>query len=189
MLRAEARGLSLRPCQNPATRTRTCGLDKYDKNSSLKHENKKSPWRSNSTPPGPRGLHQTGALARTHRNLKKRNLIPTGAGINQASANPQGECTHSPGGSGATVGYHRTGYPERTSKGSLKSHQKTKLEGKPWAPHPPRPSPPGPPPRLEPHVGGLGILTQSPPRARLSMEGLGKESDLHLARGSALRLT
>ena len=30
--------------------------------------------------------------------------------------------------------------------------------------------------------------TQSPPRARLSTEGLGKESDLRLARGSALRL-
>ena len=83
------------------------------------------------------------------------------------------------------VGYRRTGYPERTSKGSLKSHQKTKLEGKPWAPHPPRPSPPGSPPRLEPRAGGLGVLTQSPPRARLSTEGLGGEHNLRLARGSS----
>ena len=31
---------------------------------------KKSPWRNKSTPPGPRGLHPTGALARTHRSLE-----------------------------------------------------------------------------------------------------------------------
>ena len=124
-----------------------------------------------------------GALARTHRNLKKQNPTPTGAGINQASANPPGECTHSPGGSGATVGYCRTGYPERTSKRSLKSHQETKQEGKPWAPHPPRPSPPGPPLCLEPRAGGLGGLTQSPPRARLSTEGLGRGCILRIARG------
>ena len=86
------------------------------------------------------------------------------------------------------VGYRRTGYPERTSKGSLKSHKKTKLEGKPWAPHQPRPSPPGSPPRLEPRAGGLGVLTQSPPRARPLTEGLGKESNLRLARGIILRI-
>ena len=130
-----------------------------------------------------------GALARTHRNLKIQNLIPTGAGTNQASANPQGECTHSPRGSGATVGYLRTGYPERTSKGSLKSHQNTKLEGKPWAPHLPRPSPLGSPPHLKPRAEGLGVLTQSPPRARLSTEGLGGEHNLRLARGSSRKVS
>ena len=176
-------GFSYSLAETPATRTCACGLGKCDKNSSLKRENEKSPWRSNSTPPGPRGLHPAGALARTHRNLKKQNPISTGAGINQASANPQGECTHSPGGSGATVGYLRTGYPKRTSKGSLKPHQKTKLEGKPWVPHPPRPSPPGSPPRLEPRAGGLGVLTQSPPRARLPTEGLGRGCILRVARG------
>ena len=31
---------------------------------------KKSPWRNKSTPPGPRGLHPAGALARTHRGLE-----------------------------------------------------------------------------------------------------------------------
>jgi len=82
------------------------------------------------------------------------------------------------------VEYRRTGYPERTSKRSLKSHQETKQEGKPWAPHPTRPSPPGPPLRLEPRAGGLGVLTRSPPRARLSTGGLGREHDLRLARGS-----
>ena len=174
-------GFSCNLIETPVTRTCTCGLGKYDKNSSLKHENEKSPWRSNSTPPGPQGLHSVGALARTHRNLKKQNPIPMGVVINQASANPQGECMHSPGGSGATVGYRRTGYPERTSKGSLKSHQKAKLEGKPWAPHWPCPSLLGSPPRLEPRTGGLGVLTQSPPHARLFTEGLGKESDLRLA--------
>ena len=69
------------------------------------------------------------------------------------------------------------------SKGSLKSHQKIKLEGKPWAPHPQRPSPPGPPPRLEPRAGGLGTLTRIPPRARLAMEGLGRGCILRIARG------
>jgi hypothetical protein len=170
------------------TRTCACGLGKCDKNTSLKRKNEKSPWRCNSTPLGPRGLHPAGALARTHRNLKKQNPIPTGAGTNQATANPQGECTHSPRGSGATVGYRRTGYHERMSKGSLKSHQKTKLEGKPWAPHRPRPSPPASPPRLEPHAEGLGVLTQSPPRTRLFTEGLGREYDLRLVRGLTLRL-
>jgi len=86
------------------------------------------------------------------------------------------------------VGYRRTGYPERTSKGSLKSHQKTKLEGKPWAPHRPRPSSPGSPPHLEPRTGGLDVLTQSPPHARLLTKGLGKESDLRLTRGLILRI-
>ena len=85
--------------------------------------------------------------------------------------------------SNISVGYLRTGYPERTSKGSLKSHQNTKLEGKPWAPHPPRPSPPGSPPHLEPRAEGLGVLTQSPPRARLSTEGLGRGCILRIARG------
>ena len=52
---------------------------------------------------------------------------------------------------------------------------KIKLEGKPWAPHLPRPSPRGPPPpRLEPRAGGLGILEQTPPRARLPRVGLGR---------------
>ena len=81
------------------------------------------------------------------------------------------------------VRYHRTGYPERTPKGSLKSHKKTKLEGKSWAHHRPRPSPPGSPPRLRPRTGGLGALTQSPPHARPLTRGLGKEPNLRLARG------
>ena len=33
-------------------------------------QRKKSPWRNKSTPPGPRGLHPAGALARTHRGLE-----------------------------------------------------------------------------------------------------------------------
>ena len=41
MLHAEVRGLSLRPCRNPATRTFTCGLGKYNKTFSL--NTKKAP--------------------------------------------------------------------------------------------------------------------------------------------------
>ena len=80
-------------------------------------------------------------------------------------------------------GTSERGTPSEQLKGSLKSHQKIKLEGKPWAPHPQRPSPPGPPPRLEPHAGGLGTLTRIPPRARLAMEGLGRGCILRIARG------
>ena len=75
------------------------------------------------------------------------------------------------------------GTPSEQSKGSLKSHQKIKLEGKPWAPRPQRPSPPGPPPRLEPRAGGLGTLTRILPRARPAMEGLGRGCILRIARG------
>ena len=79
------------------------------------------------------------------------------------------------------------GYPKQNIKWVAKvPSKKKKLEGKSWAPHPPRSSPLGPPPpRLEPRAGGLGILTQTPLRARLPREGLGRERRLRLARGSS----
>ena len=82
-------GFSCSLAETPATRTCACGLGKCDKNSSLKCENEKSPWRSNSTPLGPRGLHPAGALARTHRNHQVQNTIPMGAATSQVSSKPQ----------------------------------------------------------------------------------------------------
>ena len=82
-------GFSCSLAETPVTRTRACGLGKCDKNSSLKRENEKSPWRSNSTPPGPRGLHPAGALARSHRNHQVQNIIPTGAATSHVSSKPR----------------------------------------------------------------------------------------------------
>ena len=67
-LQAEAKGLFPQHRRGPAIRTRTHGPGKHNVNPSLERE--KSPWRSEITPPGPRGLHPAGALARTHQNLE-----------------------------------------------------------------------------------------------------------------------
>ena len=54
--------------------------------------------------------------------------------MSQVSSKPQGECSHSPRGSGATVGYHKKGYPKQEPKKLLrpckKRNQKT-TAGKP----------------------------------------------------------
>ena len=84
---AEARGLFLQDCRDPATRTRIRGPSKHDKTPCSNGE--KSPWRSKPTPPGPRGLHPAGALARTHRNHRVQNTIPTGAATSQVSSKPR----------------------------------------------------------------------------------------------------
>ena len=57
---------------------------------------------------------------RTHWNHQVQNTIPTGAVASQVSSKPQGECPHSPRGSGATVGYHKKGYPKQEPKMLLK---------------------------------------------------------------------
>ena len=67
-LQVEAKGLFPQHRQGPAIRTRTHRPGKHDVNPSLERE--KSPWRSEITPPGPRGLHPAGALAHTHQNLE-----------------------------------------------------------------------------------------------------------------------
>ena len=89
-------------------------------------QHEKSPWRSKSTPPGPRGLHPAGVLTRTHRSLEYETQIPTGAAASQVSSKPQGECSHSPRGSGATVGYHKKGYLKQEPKRLLKTSQISK---------------------------------------------------------------
>ena len=40
--------------------------------------------------------------------------------MSQVPSKPQGECSHSPRGSGATVGYHKKGYPKQEPKILLK---------------------------------------------------------------------
>ena len=102
-------------------------------------------------------------------------------------------------------GTSERGTPSEQLKGSLKSHQKIKLEGKPWAPHPQRPSPPGPPPRLrasrrrsrypdvnftsrEARHGRPRQGVHSLYRARPLAACLGKESDLCLTRGLILHV-
>ena len=72
------------------------------------------------TPLGPQGLHPAGALARTLRNHQIQNTIPTGAATTQVSSKTSGECPHSSRGSGATVGYHKKGYPKQEPKILLK---------------------------------------------------------------------
>ena len=68
LLRTEARELlpqkTPMPCDpnsHPRARQTQC---------KLLTRKRKSPWRSEITPPGPRGLHPAGALARTHQNLE-----------------------------------------------------------------------------------------------------------------------
>ena len=46
-----------------------------------------------------------------------------GAAASQVSTKPQGECLHSPRGSGATVGYHKKGYPKQEPKRLLRPCQ------------------------------------------------------------------
>ena len=67
LLRAEARGLFLRPSQGPATRTRTQGLDKRNKTPPLNRE--KAPGGINPLLQGLGGYTRAGALVRTHQSL------------------------------------------------------------------------------------------------------------------------
>jgi len=46
-----------------------------------------------------------------------------GGAASQVSTNPQGECSHSPRGSGATVGYHKKGYPKQEPKRLLRPYK------------------------------------------------------------------
>ena len=46
-----------------------------------------------------------------------------GAAASQVSTKPQGECSHSPRGSGATVGYHKKGYPKQELKRLLRPYK------------------------------------------------------------------
>ena len=111
---AEARGLFLQVCRDPATRTRIHGPSKHDKTPCSNGE--KSPWRSKPTPPGPRGLHPTGALARTHRNHQVQNMIPTGAVANQVSSKPQESARTAPEARGLLS--------DTTRRGTLSKNQK-----------------------------------------------------------------
>ena len=167
--------------ETPATRTCDYGLGKCDKDYLFKHENKKSPWRSNSTPLGPRGLHPAGALTRTHRNLKKQNPIPMVRGRTKPRQTLRGSARTPPEARGLLSGTVEWGTLSKHQRGHLSPIKKQKQEGKPWAPHPTRSSPPGPPLRLGPRVGGLGVPTQSSPRARLPTGGLGRGHDLRVA--------
>ena len=83
-------------------------------------QQRKSPWRSKSTPPGPWGLHSTGALMVTHQNHEYKTLSRREPLHAKISTKPQGECSHSPQGSGATVEYHKKGYPKQEPRISLK---------------------------------------------------------------------
>ena len=102
----------------PATRTRTHGPSEHDK--TLCSNGEKSPWRSKPTPPGPRGLHPVGALAHTHWNHQVQNTIPNRSCCEPSLDKTSGECPHSSRGSGATVGYHKKGYPKQEPKMLLK---------------------------------------------------------------------
>ena len=79
-------------------------------------QKRKSPWRSNSSPIGPRGLHPTGALARTHRNHQVQNTIPTGAVANQVSSKPQESARTPPEARGLLS--------DTTRRGTLSKNQK-----------------------------------------------------------------
>ena len=82
----------------------------------------------------------------------------------------------------ASVGYHKTGYPERTPKESLKPHKKQSQKVSRWLTTGPvrahrlSASP------LSSH-GRSRRPDKSPPRARPLTGGLDKEPILHLARG------
>ena len=79
-------------------------------------QREQSPWRGKSNPPGPRGLHPAGALARTHWNHENKTQSRREPLQDIISTKPQGECSHSPRGSGATVGYHKKGHPKQEPK-------------------------------------------------------------------------
>ena len=82
-------------------------------------QQRKSPWRSKFTPPGPRGLHPAGALARTHQNLKKQTPIPTG----QVSTKPQQTLR----GSARTPPEARGLLSDTIKRGTLSKNQKDRL--------------------------------------------------------------
>ena len=111
---AEARGLFLQVCRDPATRTRIHGPSKHDKTPCSNGE--KSPWRSKPIPPRPRVLHPVGALARTHRNHQVQNTIPTGAVANQVLSKPQESARTPPEARGLLS--------DTTRRGTLSKNQK-----------------------------------------------------------------
>ena len=173
-------GSSCKLAGDLATRTRTQGPGKRNK---LLAQQEQSPWRSKSTPPGPRRLHPVGALARTHRNHENKTQSRREPLQDRLSTKPQGECSHSPRGLGATVGYHKKGYPKQEPKKFLRPckyrSQETTTRPRPiprFAQGPCRKaSNEVPSLRLArgPAPQGLGRGTDSPPRPRPRSKGLG----------------
>ena len=194
-LHAEARGLfSCSLTETPATRTCVWGLGKCNKNYSFRHGNEESPWRSNSTPLGAQGLHPAGALARTHRNLNKLTPIPTKRVETKPRQTLRGNTRTPPEGRGLLSGTLEWGTPSKTSNGLPKSHLKNNDKSKkvsrgslPVANRPTgssssspralrrRSRHPGEAPQGRPRQG-----TPSPPRPRLSTEGLGRRRVLRI---------
>ena len=130
-------------------------------------QQRKSPWRSKFTPPGPRGLHPAGALARTHRNHEYK-TNPTKATEKQSLKKTSGRVPRTPTrGSGATVGYLKKGYPKQRPKNRInRTHVvSAEIPDSPEAPSP-RPLHPRPPRR------GLRGSTDSLIRPRPPRRGL-----------------
>ena len=119
--------------------------------------------------------------------------LPTGTIKSQFSSEPQGECLHSPQGSGATVGYREKGYPKRKPKNGSDPKQKLARQTGSQLRSPIRPRPPrrgrftrGPSPRPQKNYR-FSDSPEAPSPRPLHPRPLAKASEevpiLRLARG------